>query len=347
MRNTTQVNYCVIFDSASLTITQTAAETAIVDAVNYWKADFKRSITGGGGFAELGTQNFVLQSKCQADTDIKFKFGYGSLTADEAKYLGDPQKYIGVSVRTSGYDTVNLKASGFVFMSSDTGLKSYENPGHLIDRAWEKPNLLKFALVHEMGHIFGIPHSGTGLMSEVFMDHLLHKRFYQDFVKGDVISYLNPPTEFKVCSITSFFDSQFFGVDNSVQCLVLKEIKSFAYQVFSESSAGVRTEIGEVKLVSTTLKDMSAKPGSLIHLPSEQQVFSLQERFLNSFMIGPLITDIGGTGVFTKLGSHKPQHLYMEIKPESLTFVGVSSMNRPEPVLVYAVPTLLKYQLPL
>ena len=347
VKNTPQVNYCISFDQNGISTSHQSAEQAIEQAIAFWKSEFSRAHRGEQGFARLGTQQFVYHASCPAQPDIVFKFGYGALSADEVSFLKDPQKYIGVTVRTSPYDRVNMRGSGFIFVSSDRGAKAYHNKGNLIDEAWSQPNLLRYALIHELGHVFGIPHSSTGLMSEVFMDQLVHKRFSRHFIAGDLKSFLHPAKELRVCGALGEFSPTFFGLPTGTTCLILKETQQFQYQVFTKASKeGPLIEVGTVKLTSTTMKEMGARPATLIHLPEEQTVFPISEFMLNSYMIGPVFSDVGGRGVFRRAGSLKPYHLYMEIKPEGVTLVG-NVGGKPLPVFVYSEPLMMKIQFPL
>lgn len=347
LKNVETVNYCIQLDEATVSADLTIIEKSIEEAIAFWKAEFEKGqAKDQKGMALLGTQNFIYHRSCPQKVDLVFKLGYGALNKEEIEFLEDPKKYIGVTVRTSEYDKVNMRASGFIYISSDKGSNAYHNPGHLISQAWQNEALLKYALIHEMGHVFGISHSGAGLMSEVFMDQLLHKSLSKHYIKQGVTSYMHPAKNMRICSFTGFYNTSFFNVSKQAKCLQLSETEAFKYDIFEVNGEGeIGKKLGRAHFVASNFKDFSAKPITLIHLPPEQQVFSLEDRFLHNYMVGPFLTDISGKGVFFQEGSRKPIPLFMELKPESVSFVATIN-DKPETVLVYAVPNLMRYMFP-
>ena len=222
VRNTTDVDYCVQVDASSFSANEAAARDVISQALQYWKKEFDQpNPVGTPGFAKLATQTFHDVGACTATTPLRFLLGYGTLSKEEVDYLVDPTKYVGISVRTD-YDTTQLAGKGFVYISSDFGPHAYDandTQSHHIPRAWEKRQLLLYAVLHELGHVFGIPHMGSGIMSELFLDQLLHQSFFQFYIDHPVQSFLNPPLTFTTCLITGTINTGFFGAPTDTACL--------------------------------------------------------------------------------------------------------------------------------
>ena len=137
--------------------------------IDYWVHEFAKVSpqTGVAKTFKLGTQTFSLVGCQEADVDLKILVGHGTLDNEQIGWLKKPEKYIGVTVRTD-YDPIELRGQGFIYIASDLGPNSYTNTGGLVDKAWESEKLLKYAFLHEFGHVFGIPHRGNGLMSQIF-----------------------------------------------------------------------------------------------------------------------------------------------------------------------------------
>lgn len=79
-----------------------------------------------------------------------------------------------MSVRTR-YDDVNLRGGGFIYVSADSGPLAYSNE-FLRHGAWHlgKGGLLFKVLVHELGHVFGLPHMNESIvMHERFPERVL------------------------------------------------------------------------------------------------------------------------------------------------------------------------------
>jgi hypothetical protein len=349
VKNTTQVTYCVTVDQGSISAKESEVRALILESIAYWKDQFGRVQSGGSGgmkSLEVATQDFVEKS-CSGSVDLRFAIGYGSLTKEEIDYLKDPRKYVGVTVRTD-YDQVKLKGKGFIYISSDIGPFAYHNPGHLTEKAWQHPLIMKYALIHELGHVFGIPHTGTGLMSETFLDQLLLKKFTSIYLRYPLESYLYPASEITICDGTGSFDRDFFQVPTSEKCIRFRAKKQrTAWDVFKLKDASASEElIGEVIGTSPTAEVLGGQPAVFLHLPDEQAVFSGAERFFGNFITGAPIVNTGYNGFYRTKESREPRHIFMHLSPTAVTMVGTSK-GRTAPVMVYSPPTLLQKMSPI
>lgn len=347
VRNTQIVHYCVLIDQASVSASAATVYSGITAAFAYWRNELNQNAAGRQGVAVIGNQTFIQDSACSSADDIQFLIGYGALasalSSDQIATLGDPQDYVGLTVRTS-YDAVQLKAQGFVFIASDIGPHAYHNAGNLITQAWQYPILLQYALTHEVGHVMGIPHTGTSLMSEVFLNQMLDSRFSQTYITNPFLSFINPPMNFDVCSQNGSFNASFFGVDAGTACLrVQGSVQSSGQFVWNISSLATLSSapvaVGTVRGLLSLDDILAANPAIVVQLPTEQTVFSFQDRGLNGFMTGPVYVQGGMSASFVTMSSAKPSDVHVDLRTNSLTMVGVVN-GKMGSVLSYNPPSL-------
>ncbi len=345
LRNTSEVKYCIKVDSGTFTATAEVVRESLKGALEYWKKQLaapKLEI----GVTEIATQNFTEVSDCQ-NTDLQFLFGYNSLNLEQRNFLADSQKYIGVTVRTE-YDRSNLLGRGFIFIASDSGPNSYQNNGQLIQKAWAYPKLLQYALMHELGHVFGIPHSGSGLMSEIFLDQLLYRRLFEFYLNNPYLSTVVPPDSFETCSDSGTFNQKFFKLQKPTACLRFERQAgaNVVWKVLAKEKAqSPHEEIGSLHTTWATDRISASKPAVIVQLPPEQKVFAATEVLLNNYLIGPIITDVSYKGFFRTLESAKPYDAYIDLKVDSVSIIG-NLEDGLFPVFVYVVPTLTNLILP-
>lgn len=152
LENTPTVNYCIEVDTETSNASVERVDAAFQTAVAYWKREF----TYGIG-VRVATQTFVRRSCDVSTIDLKIQVGAGTLDMLQRAFLGEQiTNLVGISVRTS-YDRANLRGRGFLYLRSDVDRQ---------DRPWSSTNRLNYALIHELGHIFGIPHKERTIMAE-------------------------------------------------------------------------------------------------------------------------------------------------------------------------------------
>lgn len=347
LKNTKTVDYCIDLDTASVSASKATVQEVIREAIAYWQNEFKtQGASAGAGFAALGTQTFNEVPACGENVPLQFRIGHGVLDKDELEELQDPKRFVGVSIRKE-YDTVTLAGKGIVYISSDRGPNAYTarpNSTHLFPEAWKERRLLFYALIHEMGHVFGIPHTGNGLMSEVFLEQLLHKRFVQFYLDNPVAPFLLAPLTMESCVPFSSFNAGFFQVPTDAACLRLegKSIgANYEWSVFYRKTLGAPpVQAGTLKASPLMQLLASAKPVAIVQLPTEQKVFSLTERQMNTFMIGPVFVETTARGLFTTMTSPRPFDLQLELRPESVVMTGLVG-GRMVPVFIYSPPSLI------
>ena len=238
-------------------------------------------------------------------------------------------------------------------MSSDFGPHAYdanEAISHHVPRAWEKRTLLLYAVLHEMGHVFGIPHMGSGIMSEIFLDQLLHKSFFQFYIDHPVQSFLNPPLNFVTCVLSGTLNTGFFDVPSDTGCMQFEGTElggAIKWKLTAKKNAADPGQpAGSIQVSRNLSLQMGSTPAVVVQLPSEQNVFSIQERFVNTFMVGPVFNEGTASGNFQKAtGTTRPFDIQVELRTDSIVMTGLVG-NRMMPVMVYRPPSLLNLTLP-
>lgn len=352
LKNVKTVDYCIEVDQTSISAPEPLLASIVKDAIEYWQNEFRaQASTASPGFAALGTQVFKRVTKCDPSVPLQFRIGLGTLTKDESDFLVDAKKFIGVSIRKE-YDTEQMTGKGIVYIASDRGPNSYSSQpdsSHLYPEAWGQPKLLTYALIHELGHVFGIPHTGSGLMSEVFLEQLLHKRFTDFYLENPIFPFLLSPIRMESCAPLGSFNAGFFQIPLDAACMLLEgQVKGSNYEwsvYYRKTQKGQLMNAGLVKAAPVMQLMAASKPASVIQLPPDQKVFSLQERQMNTFLIGPVFTETTARGVFTGTGSHRPFDLQIELRTDSVVMTGLVS-GRMVPVFVYSPPSLLTQMFP-
>lgn len=325
--NVTDVQYCVRFDAASMNATEAQAKKLIIEGFRYWKNEFARSLRHPKGFVELATQNFI-EIPCELGiAQIEFVFGHGALSTERAEWLEKPSKYIGVSVRTD-YDTKRMTGKGFVYISSDRGPHSYLTSElrqySLIPEAWKKETLLYYALLHEIGHLFGIPHTGSGLMSEIFLEQLLNQTVFEVFLSLPIEPFFFPDHEMESCNLLAGAEKAWFGADLDATCIKLVATNALApIQVLAKKGHdGVWLPIGSFTNIRENLFDIRHRPAVHVQLTEDQTLFTEEQAAYRSFMIGGLFYDAGLEATYQALNSPVPKGAYLRMTSSSLHVIG-------------------------
>lgn len=343
VKNTPTVFYCVRIDAPSISVDTAEIKSALKDAIQYWKSELSRVADGSiEGRFDLGTQSFEEVSCDDAKLDLRILFGHGTLSPAEITYLKDPTKYIGITVRTN-YDLENLKGQGFIYISSDQGEKAYDNPGTLIEKAWGRPKILRYALMHELGHIFGLPHMGTGLMAEVFLNQILNKNIVGLYESSPVEPFILPPNIIGGCEYNAFLvKKEFFGIPADHKCVQIRQVIPAGVEVSSRKDEKSEVVIaGTIRNISLELSDFSGRPSSILQITDKQKVFTPKETAFRSFMLGPILNELGAKGNFVPAKPGPPKSVYIKMSPTSFNIIG-SVTNKIEPVFNYNSPLGIK-----
>ncbi|MBI4404240.1 MAG: hypothetical protein HY537_08770 [Deltaproteobacteria bacterium] len=287
VKNTASINYCIQVDEHTISTSSEIISDVVSYAFKYWKEEFARKTSLFKDSFQLleqwndigvGTQS-INKIACNGNEDVRLQFGYGTLTDDQKKYLRDPPHYVGVAVRTH-YDTVNLRGKGFVFIGSDKGANRFA-PSTQAEGSWSKDIILYLAVLHELGHVFGIPHVGSrySLMGaqilELFTSQMMAP--YLESVAVDFRAeypFFIPGSDWKNMCMTSDKWTRFFKIREKRDCLWFHFDEAAEEISISAHSKGQSDLLSLGKLTSLELDFYSDfTSGVMMMLGPSQQVF--------------------------------------------------------------------------
>jgi len=317
--NTKKVTYCIAIDQESISASPAKIQTLIRKAIGYWKAEFGRFDSYGNTVNPgIAIQDFELVD-CRTDPDLRFLFGYKTLATNEAEYLARGNEAIGVAVRTE-YDEVNLKGRGFIYVASDRGPFQYDRDDELIPQAWKYSGLLYRVLVHELGHVFGVPHLSRGVMAAPFLEYMLKATNFQNHLEMDSLgSFFLPSKEGYInCAVTEAA-AAWFKLPPRWKCLRFSmpiDNKADEFEILgSETANSPVLSLGLARVGQKMPRVMELKIGVIIYLTPRQKVFPKTNTSLQSYMAGPLFGDFDFDAEYTaKDGTTRP--LYLRFGPD-------------------------------
>ncbi len=165
--------WCVVIDSANFGMTIDAAESQIVKALNAWEA-----VTGIP----------FVKTECNDKTDLRILLGTLSpqdVVDVHAAVSNDHHaidESIGLAVRTH-YDEGTMRGRGFIYIGAESGPLKIKSP-RIVEHPWQifKGEVFRVALMHELGHVFGLQHTpeGDDLMGSRTLEYLLNSQAYED-----------------------------------------------------------------------------------------------------------------------------------------------------------------------
>ncbi len=338
--NTTQVKYCIDVDQDSFTASREMIGKIVEKALDDWRKEFVRPIS----FFEdtnkvlvkwnelgVGKQRFQKIS-CTGEEDLKLQFGYGTLTAPQREYLRDPLHFVAVAVRTS-YDEKNLKGRGFIFVGSDIGPNRFA-PDTQAERVWQSGAALYLAVIHELGHVFGLPHLGNrySLMGAGILELFTHKAmatilgsvamdYHQEF------TFFSPKEHRSGCGglpEEKALQWDYFGLADKQECLEFKfnaSTREIAVTAYNERDR-VHTDVGKIKSLNIAITSWTTG-GVLMILNPIQNIFPTSyPTFPLAMMNGPFfVSGQGGANLALKSGEERP--IQLRLGPEQFELSGV------------------------
>ncbi len=301
VRNTPVVHYCLELDESSFSASKKTIELLLTKAFSYWNDQFQK---GGSDKVRqlLGTHKYIRNSRCDGSEEIKFQFGHGTLSSQQLEYFGESNRYIGIAVRTE-YDVISLRGKGFVFFASDLGPHKIRTDG-LVEKPWSYDGLLYRSILHEIGHVLGLPHVADGLMSETYLERILNKLTYKLYARvDDLVDFFNTPLESSSCRLSEEA-ATFFGVASGLDCLHLKynsgPTSSYFEAYASSGEKGARMLIGKIEPVDQcippkgTIPDINVKMSMSVRFDEKQKVYSKDEiGIFKTFVLGPAFVELG------------------------------------------------------
>ncbi|WP_141735544.1 matrixin family metalloprotease [Oligoflexus tunisiensis] len=181
VHNTDSVHYCISIDESQTSLSEEQVDRAFRKAVAYWQHEFSFTNFATADVI-ISTQTFV-KIPCPKDpaapVDLVLQVGY--LTAAQKQEIKSYATYASLAVRTQ-YDEKNLRARGFLYLAPEKSLSTIQGY-ELTEDPWSGHDqvLLYWTLVHELGHVFGLQHTGQtpsprNIMSYGFVEFILQKR---------------------------------------------------------------------------------------------------------------------------------------------------------------------------
>jgi len=175
LKNVSKVSVCMSHDSEGFSLSPQRAQELIELALHYWKQEFLPLDPSLG----IVSQTFEWQNEsCKGHEDLAFRLGYGSLNSEEHEWFVSfdqrPQAYAGLAIRKE-YLVDSMKGRGVVLIASDTGAERFQNGRGVPNRFWQNEGLFLRVMVHELGHVFGLPHEVSGIMGEKYPDEIIRR----------------------------------------------------------------------------------------------------------------------------------------------------------------------------
>jgi len=313
LENTVNVSYCIEVDSANFGTPAVTMEPIVESAIAQWKSAFANARANEAvnkniepyGLVRIATQNFIKED-CTPSTMVRFQFGV--LTNEQrSQFLSNPTQVIAETIRTS-YDKVNLRGRGFIYFAPDsgslrpTGLKMAKHPWSFMDGL-----VLKRVLLHELGHLFGLSHSGNAysLMGQDHPEYIVQQSTIESLSKQPAVAIekeLNRigvfgfefPSEQENCLSESTIvlggreQDQFFGIPEGAKCRKIIFSRD-GFEVYASSGAGQPYSLIGRSTTPTSQGDI-LQPVLRVKLSKEQKVFNRlpQQAQATGYIAGPM-----------------------------------------------------------
>ncbi len=321
------ISYCLEMDQVGFPLNRAEVLAIIEESFHYWQTEFsKTGEISNSPFRKsykLGKNRITFKERCSGFEDIEFKLGKGQLDQEELSFLEENgHSYLGVAVRKQ-YDRKSLSGNGFIFISSHKDIKENFSSPDLYPTPWKHHQLLMLTLIHELGHVFGIPHMGNSIMAEAFLDVMTSKYFYRAFISYGVESFLAPPKETKRCTLIDTDMYNFFTLDfRKYNCLYIKKLSDSQYDIYASLNQGKQEKVASLVSLSPDVYGLESKPIGYLRLTKDQELFRSDTTNFRHLIAGPLIERYKLTG---KLINHKTFSSYpvtMSVSPESISVIS-------------------------
>jgi predicted Zn-dependent protease len=312
LENTQNVSYCIEVDATNFGSPMMALDSIVESAITEWKSAFADAQANQAldkniepyGMIRIATQSFKKEV-CSATTMVRIQFGV--LTEDQRRqFLPNPNQVIAETIRTA-YDKINLRGYGFIYIAPDTGLLRPRGL-KMAKHPWSFQNglVLKRVLLHELGHLFGLSHSGNAysLMGQDHPEYIVQQSTIENLSKQpaeEIKKSLNRigmfgfefpfKQEFCVSDSTIVLvasdQNQFFGFSPNSRCHQFIFSKD-GFEVYSSLGAGQPYSLIGHSIV--TVSENVYQSVLRVKISKEQQVFKkLPAQVLSSgYVDGPM-----------------------------------------------------------
>ena len=250
----------------------------------------------------------------------------------QKKFLGDPSRYVGITVRT-GYDEVELRGKGFIYIGSDKATADSASSTKL-EGVWTNDSVLTLAVIHELGHVFGIPHveKKRSLMNSEWLELLTGPEahsYVENLNLSEFTSFFLPRTTWKVCpssmGLQKFVRADYFDLPAG-KCIEFylgalnQEIRIYTY----DETGGERTYFGRVDS-SEIVHTFSNLRGVVLVLTPNQSVFPTSSKTSGNRPLerlnGPSFVEGNGGGRLV-LNDGKMRFVHLAVGPDYFEISG-------------------------
>ncbi len=308
-----KVRYCILIDQDHFGQTLERSRELIKESISYWREEFElvRPVHHNGEKVDLTSFEFVevdctaneafrlleetknphsLKSgeECsvdssESDQQIDLVFQLGLLSKRQRDYIRTPRDYLGLATRTH-YDRECLRSKGFIYISPLEGDLAPDR-GDLLENRWALGNgaLLKWMLIHEVGHLFGMTFSDHFMMNPTLGYTFAQKDSEILSLVEGVPHFFGLPKskEIKRCSEWGFSTRKksVFGVDPQWKCIEVKWTSNperldeniWEMDLWSSQEEGSpMVQLGKMKV---THSHGTVRPQGYLVLPPGQRVF--------------------------------------------------------------------------
>jgi hypothetical protein len=328
-----QISYCIL-RSESFPVEQTDLEEIVEKAIQWWRNQLDNAhypdnqvVIGIPKAIKIKLVTDFQPEHCNQKTDATFQFGF--LTSAQKQELNDSnlRRYIGFARQTS-YST-SLRGKGYIYIANDRGPDSFL--GHnVVPEAWtsiksfEKFSSLRGMVIHELGHVFGIPHCDQDgqIMSYRAPELLVSNSSVAESYDLKNGTYGSPFIfKFSDVYIGSYQNERlkkFFSIPDAAEDISFKINLSYFSIAFKK--AGVWTEVGKAEFESGGKRRYVPKVN--IWLPSNQN-FLPGLSSLTSELLGPASVEIYQSGKFRFAANNSTKFISFTATPQSLELNGI------------------------
>ena len=346
LSNTPVVHFCIQIDRASFSATIDSARSSIQGALDYWKRELAQPWTSWGSQARsvMGKTEWIETDCALGVEDVHFKLGYPTLDAEELRQIDDPLRFVGLSIRKS-YDRAALRAKGIVFIASDRGPTRYTDPsGQWVTDAWTKgtdSQLLRYVLIHELGHVMGLPHSGVGIMSEVFFDQVMNSMLAPIFWGSPIEGTFSSSPYVESCMVPIEVRSV-LGIQTAESICLRLDISAglqgnaviWPLEWSPNTPSRNWQRLGAVSQPAYDLTDIRLTPAIQVRLPEEQTLFTGIDKDRGYVTIAHWI-EASAPAVYRIEGSQNARAVRFAISPQSFELSAVIQ-GMPKPLLKWS-----------
>jgi hypothetical protein len=320
------VRYCVEADEDAFGLPMEDLETQVQRAFDYWWDEFSSAelpSNGPGATKVLVAMEKFGEQACDGTEQLRFQFGTLSepQLASFAAVGQDPTKFVAVAIRTD-YDEINLQGKGFIYVSPPKGKLAMAGRDIASD-AWQRQNQAPLAgvLAHELGHMFGLQHSGAynELMGAGFPEYLVNKNTNY-FGSTSGIFKIPQGVDLNTQAITPFA-AEFFGAPAAAKLISIRILPG-RLQVATTSDEILRpTIIGEATLTDSLVDRL--QPLVRLWLPDGQTLFPNIPSQFGKILTGPTARQTEATGIYVNAATGEKRNVHVHMSPDKVQVGGI------------------------